>query len=211
VPELTVTMLPIGEVSPDPDNPRNNSGAIEMIAASIRDFGFLVPLVVNRDHKLIAGHARFQAARMLRMSEVPVVIAEELTPEQEQGFAIAENRASDFSFFDLDKLGAIVEGLPEQYVAEFDLESLVGELEGIEELVTQVMPEKREGLDLAPFEKYQYVTIICRNTYDYANLLERFGLEDIQRRYVGEYLKRGSSTGRVIEYAEFVRRIDGDE
>ena len=208
---LTVRMLALEQLQPDPNNPRNNAGAVEMIAASIRDFGFLVPLVVNKDRKIVAGHARFLAAKMLRLDKVPCVLAENLTPEQELGFAIAENRTSDFSFFDLEKLAAMADELPDQFIAEFDLESLLGDLNGVvEELAPEPELEKRDGLDLAPFEKYQYVTIICRDTYDYANLLERLGLEDVQRRYVDGYLKRGMSIGRVMEYAEFVAKIDAD-
>jgi hypothetical protein len=209
---LTVTMMPLSELHPDPANPRNNASAIEMVAASIRDFGFQVPIVVNDEHVIIAGHSRYLAAQMLKLKEVPVVVADELTPEQQRGFAIAENRTSDFSFFDIGKLTELAAELPEQYIAEFDLESLLADLDGdMPDLPTVTAPTKREGLDLAPYEKYQYVTIICRNTYDYTNLLERLGLQDLQRAYVGMYLKRGSSTGRIIEYPEFLRKIDGGE
>jgi len=68
-------------------------------------------------------------------------------------------------------------------------------------------PEKRNGLDLAPFEKYQYVMIVCRTEHDYLNLLARLDLEDKQKAYVDGVLKRGSSTGRVIEYPAFLDRI----
>jgi hypothetical protein len=207
--ELTVTMIPLSQLVPDPNNPRNNANAIEMIAASIREFGFQVPLVVNGENKILAGHARYNAALMLKMKEAPCVIADDLTPEQQLGFSIAENRTSDFSFFDVGKLLELVDDIDEAYVAEFDLESL---LAGVDtdalEPPAEPVPEKREGLDLAPYEKYAYVMVICRNTYDYTNLLERLGLENIQSRYVGKYLKRGMTIGRIIEYPEFVQRIE---
>src|SRR5947209_4633386 len=101
---LTIAMLSLDDLHPDPRNPRNNTGPIEMIASSIRDFGFLVPIVVNKDRKIVAGHARYMAAKMLNLDKVPVVEAEHLTAEQELGFSIAENRTSDFSFFDIAKL-----------------------------------------------------------------------------------------------------------
>lgn len=208
---LTVTMLPLRDIHPDPANPRNNTSAIEMVAASIRNFGFKVPIIVDAEHNIVAGHSRYLAAEMLKLEEVPCVIADDLSPEELKGLSIAENRASDFSFFDLGKLAEMAVDLPEQYVAEFDLQSLLIDPEDSEPFVApEATPEKRTGLDLAPFEKYQYVTIICRNTYDYTNLLERLGLEDMQARYVGKYLKRGMSIGRIIEYPEFVRRVDGE-
>lgn len=52
------------------------------------------------------------------------------------------------------------------------------------------------------------MTIICRNTYDYTKLLHMLDLEDIQARYVGPYLKRGHSMGRIIEYPEFMARLE---
>jgi site-specific DNA-methyltransferase (adenine-specific) len=209
--EIAITSLRLDEIHPDPLNPRNNTGAVEMVAASIRKYGFLVPIVVDKDRKIVAGHTRFLAARMMRLGSVPCVQADELTPELAREFAIAENRTSDFSFFDLEKLAALAGEMSDEFVADFDIESLLSEVEfDIDAMPEDRTPDKREGLDLAPFEKYQYVCIICRTTYDYTNLLQRLGLDDLQRRYVGEYLKRGSSTGRVIEYPDFVAKIDGE-
>lgn len=205
---IAIVMKPVDELRPDPKNPRNNQSAIEIVAASIRDFGFKVPIVVDGENNIVAGHSRYLAARMLRLSEVPTIVADDLSPEQLRGFSVAENRSSDFAFFDLEKLAEM--DLPEQYIAEFDLSSLLddSEYEAPELAAPQEEPTKREGLDLAPFEKYQYVTIICRSTYDYTNLLLRLGLEDLQAGYFGPYLKRGHSTGRIIEYPAFLERID---
>jgi hypothetical protein len=209
VSDLTVQMVPLNELVPDPDNPRNNSSAIAKVAASIRKFGFKVPLVINAEHKILAGHTRFLAASMLKLEEVPCVIADDLDADEQVGFSLAENRSSDFSFWDLGKLAEMADSIDEETIAEFDLDSLLAgiEVEDID-VPAEAKPEKREGLDLAPFEKYQYLMIICRSTYDFTNLLDRFGLENIQERYVGRFLKRGTTTGRVIEYPEFVAVID---
>lgn len=208
--QLVVTLIPIAELKPDPSNPRNNTSAIEMVAASIRKFGFKVPVVVDGDHKIIAGHARYLAARMLKLAAVPCIVADDLTPEQLAEFSVAENRTSDFSFFDIEKLTERASEMSDEFIAEFDIESLMEDIADVDLDLPHETPEKRDGLDLAPFEKYQYVTIICRTTYDYTNLLERLGLENVQARYVGKYLKRGGSQGRVIEYPEFLARIDGE-
>lgn len=209
----TIEILRLDDLTPDPDNPRNNASAIEPVAASIRNYGFLVPLVVDDTGKILAGHTRYAAARMIGLQEVPCVRADHLSPELAREFSIAENRSSDFAFFDLTMLSEMASELSEQFVAEFDIDSLLGgmDLEAEPDLSAPPTPEKREGLDLMPFEKYQYVTIICRNTYDYTNLLQRLGLENIQSRYVGKYLKRGSSIGRIMEYPAFVEKIDGPQ
>ena len=209
---MQITMLPLSDLHPDPKNPRTNSGAVEKVAESIRRYGFNVPIGINAEHLILAGHTRYLAASMLGLSEAPCVVLDHLTPEQQREYNIADNRAADFSFFDVGMLSELQEELDEEFLSEFDMESLLGGIESFDYDPTtgeRAAPEKREGLDLAPFEKYQYVCVICRSTYDYTNLLERLGLENIQARYVGKNLKRGMSIGRIIEYSEFVRKVDG--
>ena len=127
---MEIVMLPLSELPPDPNNPRTNSGAVEKVAESIRRFGFNVPIGINAERMILAGHTRFLAASMLKLKEVPCIVLDHLTPEQQREYNIADNRASDFSFFDLDKLDALMDDLSEEFVAEFDLDSLlVGQLE----------------------------------------------------------------------------------
>ena len=203
-------MVPIGDIIPNPDNPRVNSGAVPYVVESIRQFGFKVPLVVNDENMILAGHTRYRAAIQLGLTEVPVMDASDLTPEQQTAFAVAENRTSDFAFFDIPMLTEQMAELPADLLAAFEMDSLItsdksddDDGEGADKGLSL---SKRPGLDLAPFEKYQYVTIICRTEFDYVNLLERLGLEDVQKRYVAGALKRGTSYGRVIEYADYVER-----
>ena len=206
---VEIVTLGLDQLRLDPDNPRNNSGAVEKVADSIREFGFKVPIVVNADRMILAGHTRYLAAAMLGLTEVPCVIADDLTPDQQRAFNIVDNRVSDYSFFDLDKLSELMADLDESIISTFDLDALVSAVPDLDFTPdVAVAPEKRSGLDLAPFEKYQYVTIICRSTYDYSNLLDQLDLVDVQRRYVNGNLKRGSTYGRIIEYADFVKRFD---
>lgn len=202
-------MLELDELRLDPRNPRQNSGAVEKLADSIRQFGFRVPIVVNEERLILAGHTRYAAAAMLGLTSVPCVVVDDLTEEQQRAFNIADNRVADFSFWDVDKLSDLVAELSDEYVSMFDLEALVtddfADLDEFESRKSR--PSKREGLDLAPFEKYQYVTVVCRSSYDYSNLLERLGLEDTQSRYYDGVLKRGASFGRIIEYADLVKLL----
>lgn len=211
--ELDVRMVPTAQLMPDPGNPRNNTAAVSAVAESIRQFGFKVPLVIDGDNGIIAGHTRYRAALMENIAEVPCVVADDLTEDQKHAFAVAENRTSDFSFFDTEKLSDYVQDIPEELLAGFDVDSLLSaptseEDEGVGAVKE---PEKRAGLDLAPFEKYQYVMILCRTDHDYMNLTEKLGLENPQKRYVQGNLKRGSSYGRVIEYPEFLEKLREEE
>jgi hypothetical protein len=206
----SITMVAMRDLHPNPDNPRVNASAVAGVSESIRLFGFKVPLVIDADRMILAGHTRYRAALNLGLTEVPCIDAGDLTPEEQAAFAIAENRTSDFAFFDLPKLAEVIVDIPPDLLTAFDLDVLLSG-QGDDDDETSKSGgknEKRAGLDLAPFEKYQYVTIICRTEFDYINLLARLRLENVQKRYVDGALKQGASYGRVIEYADFTERVD---
>ena len=74
------------------------------VAASIRQFGFLVPLVIDRNYEIVAGHTRYKAAQSLGMKEVPCVIADELTEDQIKAFRLADNKVGEIAQWDMDLL-----------------------------------------------------------------------------------------------------------
>lgn len=88
------------------NNPRKNDAAIDKVAESIRQFGFKVPIVIDRENVIVAGHTRVLAAEQLGMKKVPCIIADDLTPEQVKAFRLADNKVSEFSSWDFDKLDA---------------------------------------------------------------------------------------------------------
>jgi DNA modification methylase len=98
---LAVIYRSIGELKPDPANPRRHSKKqIRQIARSIETFGFNVPILIDREGKVIAGHGRLLAARELGWIEVPTVCLDHLTPAQARAFMIADNRLTDTSTWD---------------------------------------------------------------------------------------------------------------
>jgi ParB-like nuclease domain len=117
-----VVAVPLSSVKPYPDNPRKvPQKAVEQCAASIREFGWQQPLVVDRDMVIIAGHTRYAAAKYLREQEVPVVIAGDLTPEQVRAFRIVDNRTHDYSSWDYPLLMGELEGLDDAFAEVLDL------------------------------------------------------------------------------------------
>jgi ParB-like chromosome segregation protein Spo0J len=86
----------VEELKPDPKNPRVHSKKqVRQIAASIEAFGFIVPVLVDREGKVIAGHGRLLACRELGWSEVPTLCLDHLTPAQARAFMIADNRLTE--------------------------------------------------------------------------------------------------------------------
>ena len=102
----------IDRLIPYINNARTHSeGQITRIAASIREFGFLAPCVIDRAYNVIAGHGRILAARKLGMETVPCVFVEGMTEAQRKAYVLADNRLSEFSDWDMDLVTAELEAL----------------------------------------------------------------------------------------------------
>lgn len=108
---LRVKYAPIADVRPYEDNPRHNDEAVEAVAASIREFGWKQPIVVDADGTIVVGHTRWKAAKRLGMDEVPVVVASDLTPEQCAAYRLADNRVGELAEWDADLLAVELDGL----------------------------------------------------------------------------------------------------
>ena len=89
---MQIIIKGISEIKPYENNPRNNDSAVDAVAASIREFGWQQPIVVDKDGVIIAGHTRYKGARKLGLTEVPVVVAENLTDEQVMAYRLADNK-----------------------------------------------------------------------------------------------------------------------
>ena len=85
---MEVKEWPIEEVKPYKHNPRNNDDAVEATANSIREFGWQQPIVVDKDGVIIVGHTRLKAAKKLKMEQVPVTVAENLTDDQVKAYRL---------------------------------------------------------------------------------------------------------------------------
>lgn len=94
----------VDELIPYENNPRHNEDAVKFVKASIQQFGFKVPIVIDPDNTIIAGHTRVLAVKELGMATVPCVVADDLTEEQIKAFRLADNKVSEASGWDWDKL-----------------------------------------------------------------------------------------------------------
>src|SRR2546430_7165119 len=103
---MHVEMRPIASIRPYENNPRLNDAAVDAVAASIREYGFRQPIVVDEQGVIIVGHTRYKAALKLGLEEVPVHVATGLTPAQIKAYRIADNQTAALSTWDHDKLAA---------------------------------------------------------------------------------------------------------
>ena len=103
-------------------NPRKNDHAVDRVAAAIREFGFRVPVVAKSDGTVVDGHLRLKAAKKLGLTEVPVVLADDMTDLQIKAFRLSVNKMAELAQWD-DELLAIE--LHELNAADFDM-ALIG-------------------------------------------------------------------------------------
>ncbi|NLB81563.1 MAG: ParB N-terminal domain-containing protein [Clostridiaceae bacterium] len=101
---MRVLEVPLKVIKEYENNPRYNDEAVETVAASIKEFGFKVPVIIDNNNVIIAGHTRVKAARKLKMSAVPCIVADDLTEEQVNAFRLVDNRSSELSSWNWAKL-----------------------------------------------------------------------------------------------------------
>lgn len=124
--DVNITQINIDELKPYKNNPRINKDAIPLVANSIRDFGFKVPIVIDTNYEIIAGHTRLEAAKKLGLTTVPCIIASDLTPDQVKAYRLADNKVAEAAEWDIGLLNLELEGLSDfsmdDYGFDFNVE-----------------------------------------------------------------------------------------
>mgnify|MGYP003571287504 CR=1 FL=1 len=101
---MEIMQVSITELIPYENNPRNNESAIDKVADSIKEFGFKVPLVIDKNYVIVCGHTRYLAAQRLRITEIPCIMASDLSDEQIKAFRLVDNKTAEYSSWDYDLL-----------------------------------------------------------------------------------------------------------
>src|ERR1700693_4219146 len=119
---LQIEIWPIDRLIFYARNPRKNDAAVDRMCASIREFGFKIPVLARADGEVIDGHLRLKAARKLGLTEIPVILCDEWTAAQVKAFRLMVNRSVTWAYWDEELLAL---ELKEIQAADFDL-SLTG-------------------------------------------------------------------------------------
>lgn len=121
--------LYLREVIPYENNPRNNDMAVDAVVESIRQCGYIAPIVVDENNIILAGHTRLKALKMLGKEKISVIQAVGLTEDQKKKYRLLDNKTSEIAEWDLDMLAQELEGLdfdwdvfsPDQFGEDFSL------------------------------------------------------------------------------------------
>lgn len=133
---MQIEMIKVEELTPYAGNPRKNAKAVKAVAESIRQFGFKVPITIDRNGVIVTGHTRVLAATKLGMKEVPVIRLNDLSDEQVKAFRLVDNKVAE--------------------IAEWDIEALMKELNELELDLSVFGFEKQKGINDIEDDEFQY-------------------------------------------------------
>lgn len=131
----------LSEIKPYKNNPRINENAVPYVMESIRQYGFKVPIVVDKNNIIITGHTRFLASERLGLEKVPVIVASDLSEEQANAFRLADNKVSEQAKWDIDKLEEELKTIDNKSLMEaigFDIKTIEEEIAEDEEESTKI-------------------------------------------------------------------------
>ena len=127
-----IVNLKIADLKPYPENPRDNDNAVPGVVASIRQYGFIGAIIVNKDKVIINGHTRVKAMKEMGADTIPAIIVDHLTPEQERALRIADNKTGEVATWNMDLLKAELKALQE---AGFDMGAMGFDTSELDELL----------------------------------------------------------------------------
>lgn len=108
---MNIVNKKLTDLIPYDKNPRKNDEAVKYVAESIKQFGFKVPIVIDKNNVIVAGHTRYKASKKLKLEEVPCIVADDLTEEQIKAYRLADNKVAEKAEWDFDLLGEELEDL----------------------------------------------------------------------------------------------------
>lgn len=207
---MQIKQISVKDIKPYEDNPRYNDEAVQYVKESIKQFGFKVPMIITSDGVIVTGHTRYKASLELGYTEVPCIIADDLSEEQVQAFRLADNRVSEIAEWD--------EGLLFQELQEmgkvFDIETFGFNLDEFEIKLSDEEEVKKEEPEIKfteeLLEENNYVVLFFNNSVDWLQALSLFDLEPVKALDSKEGYKK-VGTGRVINGADALQKIMGVE
>ena len=117
---MEIIEVGVGDLKPYEHNPRNNDEAVSAVAKSIEEFGFKVPIIIDKDNSIVCGHTRMKAAIKLGLERVPCIIADDLSEDQIKAFRLADNKVSELATWDMEALESELKELDEMDL-DFDM------------------------------------------------------------------------------------------
>ena len=196
---MKITEMSVKELKPYAKNTKKHDKTqIANVAESIKQYGFVQPIVVDKDNNIVIGHCRYEAAKKLKLETVPCVCVDELTDEQVKALRIVDNKSNE-SEWDIE---ALLDELEDVDLSCFDFG--FDEVENVKEEESKNKQNKElEKMELKQFEHHDYVVFVFDNTQDWLNIVNKFGLKRIDAGWE----KRKVGLGRVIKGERLIEAL----
>lgn len=204
---MNIVELNIHDLVPYENNPRNNIEAVEYVANSIEKFGFKVPIVVDTNNVIVAGHTRYMASKKLGLETVPCIVADDLTEEQIKAFRLADNKVSEIATWDDELLAIELSDIVDMDMGDF------GFIEDIKEEIEKDVEEKADvEFTEVLGEEHNYVVLYFDNEIDWINaqsLLELPRVKSLPTNKDGVEKEKMTTygIGRVINGAKAIQSL----
>lgn len=148
---LKIEMLDIDSLKMYENNPRKNDEAVKYVENSIKEFGFKVPIIIDKNKTIVAGHTRYKASKNLRLKSVPCLIADDLDDEQIKAFRLADNKVSEFSDWDQDLLDSELDDLKD---LDIDMSDFGFDLDDLDDDEHEIIEDEVPEVPEEPISKY---------------------------------------------------------
>lgn len=188
---MNIINLIIEDLKEYENNPRHNDGAIDAVANSIKEFGFKVPIIIDKNNVIVAGHTRLKAARKLGLETVPCLIADDLTDDQIKAFRLADNKVSELAEWDFTKLEEELNNIElDMSMFSFDMDSFNTEEKEAEEdnfdvdaaLEEEEEPIVKRGEIWRLGDHY----LMCGDSTCREDVQKLISIDDKEKEFVGE-------------------------
>ena len=166
---MTLKEVEIGQIRPYKNNPRNNSEAVKAVYESIKQCGYVAPIIVDENNVILAGHTRYEALKRLKYKTCRVLIAQGMNEEQKRKYRLLDNKTGELADWDMDKLKTELQGLD---FGEFNVDWGFAKFDDDE--LEALMADEVKKRDT---HKHRVIVNVNteQETYDVQNLLEANG------------------------------------
>lgn len=204
--EMEIIFLKTSDLIPYENNPRHNDEAVEQVKASIEEFGFKVPIIIDKNNVIVAGHTRIKASQALGLEKVPCIRADDLTDDQIRAFRLADNKVSELATWDMDKLSVELDEIDmdmSEFGFDLDIEPLELESEYHEQ---DDAPEPPAEAKTRRGDIYQLGDhrLMCGDATSPSNLLKLMDGKEADMVYTDPPYGMGLDT----DYSSMVSRLD---
>ena len=164
---MEIKKVNLQDITPYENNPRKNDDAVAAVVASIKEFGFKVPIVIDSNGVIVAGHTRYKAAKKLDLKEIPCIVADDLTEDQIKAFRLADNKVGEIADWNFELLDEELRGITDINMSDFgfNIDALGTDVEVVEDEFNGELPENPKS-KLGDIYKLGRHRLMCGDSTD---------------------------------------------